>query len=145
MPKLTASATSESIPSQTEVVDGYMKKLKHPMKEAAELLREILLGIDKNIGEEIAWNAPSFYYTGKMKPFNPKEYKRFIAGMNFFKNDSIRLIFLRGVLATDKTGLLEGDYKDGRRLIHFKSIGHIKEKKKELVSIVKEILKKMDK
>ncbi len=145
MPKLTASATSESIPSQTEVVDAYMKKLKHPMKDAAELLREIFLATDKSIGEEIAWNAPSFYYTGKMKPFNPKEYKRFIAGMNFFKNDCIRLIFLRGALATDKTGLLEGDYKDGRRLIHFKGLDQVKEKKKELQQVVKEILKKMDK
>ena len=145
MPKLPASATSESVPSQKEAVDAYMKKLKHPMKEAASLLREIFLGVDKNIGEEIAWNAPSFYYTGKMKPFNPKEYRRFIAGMNFFKQDTIRLIFLRSVLATDKTNLLEGDYKDGRRLIHFNSLDEIKKKKKDLVGIVKEILKKMDK
>jgi hypothetical protein len=145
MSKLTASASSESIPSQTEAVDAYMKKLKHPMKEAAELLREIFTGIDKKIGEEIAWNAPSFYYTGKMKPFAPKEYRRFIAGMNFFKKDCIRLIFLRGDLANDKTGLLEGDYKDGRRLAYFHSIDEIKARKKDLVKVVKEILKKMEK
>jgi hypothetical protein len=145
MSKLTASASSESIPSQTEAVDAYMKKLKHPMKAAAELLREIFTAIDKNIGEEIAWNAPSFYYTGKMKPFAPKEYKRFIAGMNFFKKDCIRLIFLRGDLANDKSGLLEGDYKDGRRLAYFHSIDEIKERKKDLVKVVREILKKMEK
>ena len=145
MSKITASATSESIPSQTEVVDAYMKKLKHPMKETAQMLREIILSSDKTIGEEIAWNAPSFYYTGKMKPFAPKEYKRFIVGMNFFKKDCIRLIFLRGVLANDKTGLLQGDYKDGRRLALFSSISEVKERKKDLQKILKEILKKMDK
>lgn len=145
MAKITASATSESIPSQTEAVDAYMKKLKHPMKEAAQLTREIILGSGKNIGEEIAWNAPAFYYTGKMKPFDPKEYKRFIAGLNFFKKDSLRLVFLKGVLANDKTGLLEGDYKDGRRLAIFNSISEIKAKKKDLQKIVQEILRKMDK
>ena len=145
MTKITASATSESIPSQTEAVDGYMKKLKHPMKEVAQLLREIILSTDKTIGEEIAWNAPSFYYTGKMKPFAPKEYKRFIGGMNFFKKDCLRIIFLRGALANDKSGLLLGDYKDGRRLALFSSISEVKEKKKDLQKILKEILKKMDK
>lgn len=145
MAKITASATSESIPSQTEAVDAYMKKLKHPMKEAAQLLREIFLSTDKSIGEEIAWNAPSFYYTGKMKAFAPKEYKRFIAGLNFFKKDCLRVIFLKGVLANDKTGLLTGDYKDGRRLALFSSMNEIKEKKKDLQQVVKDILKKMDK
>lgn len=145
MAKISGSASSESIPSQTEVVDAYMKKLKHPMKEAAQMIREIILEADKNIGEEIAWNAPAFYYTGKMKPFDPKEYKRFIAGLNFFKKDSLRLIFLKAVLANDKTGLLEGEYKDGRRLAVFNSISDIKSRKKDLQKIVQEILRKMDK
>ncbi|NOT51241.1 MAG: DUF1801 domain-containing protein [Chitinophagaceae bacterium] len=145
MAKITASATSESIPSQKEAVDAYMKKLKHPMKEDAQLIREIILDAGNNIGEEIAWNAPSFYYTGKMKPFAPKEYKRFIAGLNFFKKDSLRLIFLRGALANDKTGMLQGDYKDGRRLAVFSSIAEIKAKKKDLQKVVKTIVNKMDK
>lgn len=37
------------------------------MKEVAQLLREIILDADKMVGEEIAWNAPLFYYTGKIK------------------------------------------------------------------------------
>ena len=111
-----------SKPSQPELVNNFMKKLKHPLKNVAEELRKIILKADKTIGEEIAWNAPTFYYTGKMKPFKPKEYKRFIVGFNFFKKDCIRIIFLRGALANDKTGLLEGDYKDGRRLAFFYNI-----------------------
>ena len=143
MAKISASASSESIPSQKLVVDAYMDKLKHPMKEVAQLTREIILASDKTIGEEIAWNAPAFYYTGKMEPFHPKEYKRFIVGLNFFKKDCLRLIFLSGVLANDKSGLLEGDYKDGRRLAMFHSIEEVKSRKKDLQKIVKDIIKSM--
>ena len=145
MAKITASATSEIIPSQTETVDAYMKKLKHPMKEVAQLLRDVILDADKTVGEEIAWNAPAFYYTGKMKPFAPKEYKRFMVGMNFFKKDCLRIIFFKGVLANDKTGLLEGDYKDGRRVGLFHSIEKVKTRKKDLQKIVKELIKQIDK
>src|SRR5882672_4516535 len=115
---MPATATKQSLqtrPSQPELVDAFMNKLKHPLKDAAEALRQMILGADKTIGEEIFWNAPSFYYAGKMKPFKPKDYKRFIIGFNFFKKDCIRLVFLRGELVNDKSGLLEGDYADGRR------------------------------
>ena len=79
--------------SQPEVVDEFMLKLKHPLKKVAEELRQIILSAGKTVGEEIFWNAPSFFYTGKMKPFNPKEYRRFIVGFNFFRKDCVRLIF----------------------------------------------------
>jgi hypothetical protein len=143
MAKITACATSESIPSQTDVVDAYMSKLKHPMKEVAQLVRETILAADKNVGEEIAWNAPTFYYTGKMQPFNPKEYKRCIVNMNFFKNDCLRLVFLFGTAAKDKSGLLEGDYKDGRRLALFYNLEEVKARSKDLQKAVKEIIRTM--
>lgn len=132
-----------SKPSQPELVNNFMKKLKHPLKNVAEELRKIILKADKTIGEEIAWNAPTFYYTGKMKPFKPKEYKRFIVGFNFFKKDCIRIIFLRGALANDKTGLLEGDYKDGRRLAFFYNIKEVKQSTKDIQKIIKVLVKKI--
>ena len=141
-----ATTTKELLttkPSQPELVDGFMDKLKHPLKDVAEALRQIILSTDKTIGEEIFWNAPSFFYTGKMKPFKPKEYKRYIVGFNFFKKDCVRLIFLRGALANDKSGLLEGDYVDGRRLAMFYSIDHVKEKTKDLQKIIKTLLKQI--
>jgi hypothetical protein len=138
--KKEAPATRSSNP---EVVDAYMKKLKHPMKETAEALREMILSVDKTIGEEIAWNAPSFFYTGKMKPFNAKEYKRFILVFNFLKKDCLRVIFLKGANANDRSGMLEGDYADGRRLAYFYSVDDVNEKKKELQKIVKTLLKQI--
>jgi hypothetical protein len=124
--------------SDSAGVNTYMSKLKHPMKDVAEEIRKIILNADKTVGEEIAWNAPSFFYTGKMEPFDPKEYKRFIVNFNFFKKDCIRLIFLRGALVKSK--LLEGEFKDKRKLILFRDMKEVKNNKQELQKIVKELI-----
>lgn len=106
--------------SEPEKVDEFMSKLKYPLADVVTYLRELILNIDQTLGEEIFFNAPAFFYTGKMKPFKPREYKRYIVGLNLFKKDGVRLILLRGADIPDPTGLLMGDYKDGRRLIFFK-------------------------
>ena len=108
-------------------------------------LRKIILKSDKTIGEEIYWNAPSFFYTGKMMPFKPKEYKRFIVVFNLFKKDCVRLIFLRGVGANDKSGLLEGDYADGRRLALFYGMKDVKMNQKDLKTVLKKLIKEIKK
>lgn len=130
--------------SEPETVDAYMKKLKHPLHGAATELRKIILKADKRIGEGIFWNAPTFYFTGEMKSFDPKTYKRYIVGFNFFKQDMLRLIFLRGAEVKKHGGLLEGEYKDGRRLALFRSLADVKKNEKALKSIVKELVKNMN-
>ena len=127
--------------SQHDEVDSYLRQLRHPLIDVIKHLRSLILSADKSVGEGIFWNAPTFYYTGKMKPFNPKEYKRYIVGFNFFKKDCVRLISLRGALAGDKSGLLEGDYSDGRRLALFHSDEEVKAKRKDLLGITKTLQK----
>lgn len=127
--------------SEPGTVNEYMAALKHPLHDVAEALRKLILSVDKTIGEGIAWNAPVFFYTGKMEAFDPKEYRRYIVGFNFFKKDELRIIFLHGADATDKTGILQGDYKDGRRLVSFTSLADLKTKEKAVKDIVKELLK----
>ena len=56
-----------------------------------------------------------------MKEFDPKEYKRDIIVFNLFKG-RIMLVFPSGAKVKDASGLLEGDYKDGRRFIVFKDV-----------------------
>ncbi len=131
--------------SEPEKVDAFMSKLKYPLSNLVQYLREFILSIDKELGEEIFYNAPAFFYTGKMKPFKPKEYKRYIVGFNLFKQDCLRLIFLRGASASDPTGLLEGDYKDGRRIVHLRSIEEAKNKEPALKKIIKQLLKSVEK
>jgi hypothetical protein len=129
--------------SEPEKVDAFMKDLKYPLKDVVEYLRTFILGVDKNVGEGIFWNTTTFYYTGKMEPFAAKEYKRFLVNFNFLQKDTIRLIFLRGASVDDPAGILEGDYKDGRRLALFKSMDDVKSKEKELKKILKQLIKQM--
>src|SRR5215472_4964593 len=82
--------------SEPDKVDAYMQKLKHPLAEVVESLRRIILDTDSEIGEEIKWNAPTFFYAGEMKPSDPKEYKRYIVVFNLHKKDCIRLVFPSG-------------------------------------------------
>ena len=131
--------------SEPEKVDAYMRGLTNPLAKVVEALRKIILSTDREIGEEIKWNAPFFFYSGEMKPFNPKEYKRHIAGFNLYQKDCIRLIFLSGARVNDKSGLLEGDYADGRRLALFHNMEEVISKKTRLQSAIREWLKTLDK
>ena len=79
-----------------------------------------------------------------MKPFDPKEYKREIIVMNLFK-ERIMLVFPSGSKVKDKSGLLEGDYKDGRRITIFKDMKDLKSKENLLQSVIKKWLTLVDK
>ena len=134
-----------SKPSEPDKVDAYMKKLKHPLANVVEALRKVILSTDKQIGEEVKWNAPTFFYAGEMKPFDPKEYKRYIVVFNLYQKDCIRLVFPSGAKIGDKTGLLEGDYKDGRRLAFFHDMKEVKSKQAAMQRAIKKWLKVLDK
>lgn len=41
-------------------VPPFLAQTDHPHRAAIERLRELILGLDPRIGEEIKWNAPSF-------------------------------------------------------------------------------------
>jgi hypothetical protein len=131
--------------SEPEKVDEFMAKLKYPLAGVVQYLRDFILGIDKKIGEGIFYNAPTFYYTGKMSPFNPKDYKRYIVSFNLYRKDTLRIIFLRGASVSDPTGILIGDYKDGRRLALFTSIEDVKAKEKALRNIIKQLIRNIGK
>ena len=142
MPKIIGLDTKASEP---EKVDAFMSRLKHPLAKVVEDLRQIILSTDEEIGEEIKWNAPTFFYAGKMKPTNPKEYRRYIVVFNLFKQDCIRLVFPSGAKVKDASGLLEGDYADGRRLAMFYSSKDVKSKAKALRAVITQWLKLLEK
>ena len=122
-------------------MDAFLKRLKHPLVDLAKALRTTILTAAPGIGEEIKWNAPAFFYTGPMKPFNPKEYSRHLIVFNFYRKDCIRLVFWHGDRANDKSGFLEGDYADGRRLAIISSAEELESRKKVLVKALKAQLK----
>jgi hypothetical protein len=130
--------------TDSEQVTAHIKKLEPAFGKIIETIRQIILSTDKEIGERIKWNNPSFYYTGEMKPFDPKEYKREIIVFNLFKG-RIMLVFPGGAKVNDQSGLLEGDYKDGRRITMFKDMKDVKSKKKLLQAVIKKWLRLVDK
>ena len=139
------AATKKSAPaSDKEQVTAHINKLGPELSKPIQYLRELILATDKEIGERIKWNNPSFYYTGEMKPFDPKEYKREMIVCNLHKG-RIMLVFPSGAKVKDTSGLLEGDYKDGRRLVIFKDLDDIKSKEKALQKVIKAWLKLVDK
>jgi len=131
--------------SEPHLVDGFMANLQHPLLDVAKYIRHSILQADKAIGEGIYWNVPTFYYTGKMEPFNPKEYKRYIVGFNFYKQDAIRLIFLRGAGLADPTRILEGDFKDDRKIVTVTSTEDFTRKEAAFKDIIKQLLELMGK
>lgn len=137
---MKAKVNRSTKPSESDKVDAYMKNLKHPLAGVAKALREIILKTDPEIGEEIKWNAPAFFYKGEMAPFNPKESKRHIVVFNLYKKDCIRLVFPSGAKVNDTSGLLVGDYADGRRLALFHELREVQSHKHNLQRVIREWL-----
>ena len=125
-------------------VSNHIKKLDPDLAKLVEALRKLILSTDKEIAEQIKWNSPSFFYSGEMKPFNAKEYKRDLLVINLTKGYAL-LVFPTGAIIEDTTGILEGDYKDGRRLATFKTLDDVKAKGKALQKVIKDWLSLVEK
>jgi len=130
----------ETKPTETEKVDAYMASFEHPLKDVLAELRSIILGADKGIGEEIKWNAPTFFYTGPMRLSDPKLFERYMIVSNVHPKDHIMLVFPSGDRVDDGSGLLEGDYADGRRLLRIHSLEEAREKRALLEQLIKKWL-----
>ncbi len=130
--------------SDHDQVTAHIQKLEPNIGLTVEAIRKMILSVDPEIGDRIKWNNPSFYYTGEMKPFDPKEYKREITVFNLHKG-RIMLVFPSGAKVNDKSGLLEGDYKDGRRTCVFADMDDAKAKEKNLKQVIRTWLSMIDK
>jgi hypothetical protein len=88
---------------------------------------------------------PPTFIPAPWEQSDPKLYKRYLIVFNLFKKDCIRLVFCGGGKANDKSGFLQGDYADGRRLALFHSLDDVKANTKHLHNTLKEQLKHLDK
>ena len=140
-----AAKNETTKPSEPHTVDAYIKNMQHPLKNVVEALRQLILNTDPEIGEEVKWNAPTFFYSGEMRPSDPKEYKRYVIVFNLFKKDCIRLVFPSGAKVNDTSGLLEGSFADGRRLVLFYNLEDVNSKKETMQWVIKEWLRLLDK
>lgn len=136
--------TKKATLSNTEQVTAHIQKLDAAIIPAIEAIRQIILSADPAIGEQIKWNSPSFYYTGEMKPFDPKGYKRDIVVMNLHRGN-ILLVFPTGARVQDTTGLMEGNYTDGRKLVRLKDLEDVMNKKDALIKVLRDWLTLIEK
>lgn len=128
---------AKSAKTAEQTVSEHIRKLPASVAKSVEYLRKVILFADKEVVEHIKWDSPAFYYSGEMKPFDPKEYKRDIIVMNL-RSKEILLVLPTGGKLKDQSGLLEGEYADGRKLVRFKDLDDIKAKEKSLVKIIRE-------
>ncbi len=130
--------------TETEQVKAHIQLLDPAIIPIFEAIRHIILSAHKDIAERIKWNNPSFYFTGEMADFNPKEYKRDIAVFNLHKN-RIMLVFPSGAKLNDKSGLLSGDYTDGRRIAIFTNLEDVQHHEKTLKQLLTRWVELVDK
>jgi uncharacterized protein YdeI (YjbR/CyaY-like superfamily) len=118
--------------NRNPAVDKFIAKLNNPLKEEIEAVRETILAANKKITEEIKWSAPTFIYKGNICSFNPRSKK------------NVSLLFHKGALIKDKTGLLEGEGKEAR-VARFHDMAEVKSKTKKLTAVINKWIEIMDK
>ncbi|WP_020214222.1 DUF1801 domain-containing protein [Flavobacterium rivuli] len=131
--------------SDSDLVTQYITTSAHPLADVMQALREVILSTDEGISEQIKWNSPAFYYNGVMASFNAKEYKRDIVVFNLRKNNYILLIFPTGATINDTSGLFEGSYADGRRMVTITGMDNLTSKNDDLQTVLRQWLAQVEK
>ena len=123
--------------SNKEVTE-FLNELNHPFRNEIEELRDVILASDKNLVENIKWNAPNYSFenedriTMRIQPLTTK----------------VQLIFHRGAKKQEqpRDKLIESKSKmlvwkeNDRAIITFKNSQEIEDGKAELEKIINEWL-----
>ncbi len=130
--KPAAKKTAAAKPTDAEQVKAWMSKADAAAKKEIAAVIKIIKTASPKLSERIKWNAPSYYYKEDIITFGP------------YKTHKLLLVFHHPAIAKVKSELLEGNYKD-RRLVYFKDKDEAEKNKKELIRIINEIIKAIDK
>jgi hypothetical protein len=130
--------------NQREKVNHLIADKPDELKKTINEIRKIVLDINPLIAEQVKWNSPSFFYTGEVNSINAKEYPRDILVLNLNRGYPL-LIFPTGAKIKNHNDFLEGDYKDGRRMLTIKDCNALIEKQAKLVSAIKQWITQIDK
>lgn len=103
-------------------VDAWFANSDHPMRDAMQLVREIILS-DERITETIKWKSPTFMYKGNLASFNPRT------------KAHVSLMFHTGASIPGDHPLLEGG-GDTARYIKFGGSDDVSAARPALLSIV---------
>ncbi|MBX3117588.1 MAG: DUF1801 domain-containing protein [Fimbriimonadaceae bacterium] len=126
-------ATSKAKPlDDAPKVTAFLEGLEHPLKAEIEAVRRIILSAHPRMTEGIKWNNPCFYYKGDMAVIHTRS------------QEYVHLIFPTGNRIPDSSGLLEGDYPDGRKMAYLRNMKDIEDKRLALESVVRSWVACMD-
>ncbi len=120
--------------SGAEQVDRFLNGLDHPLKEAVQEVRRIILRAEPQLTEHIKWNAPSFCWNGQDRvTFNlhGETYFRLV----FHCGARVKEVKTNGMLFDDSTGLLEWAAND-RATAKFTDLRDVREKEASLREVV---------
>ncbi|WP_316812682.1 DUF1801 domain-containing protein [Pedobacter heparinus] len=117
--------------SNNRQVDEFMEKLDHPLKPEMEAIRAIILKADSRMEEDVKWGGPSFDYKEPMATFNPR------------LKDCVALIFHKGELLNDQSGLLEKGTK-GKAFVKIRTMAEVKKAQPVLEGLVQEWIRIME-
>lgn len=113
---------------QKETVDEFMARHETPMKAEVQAVRDIIKSVNPAIGEQIKWNAPSYFYNGvDMVTFQLRP------------ADHVHLVFHHPAVVNIQSDILEGTYPD-RRMTYLRGMADIEAKRGELTRVIGELV-----
>ena len=104
-------------------VDDWFAQRQHPLTDAMQPPRKLILEADPRVTESIKWKTPTFSYQGNIVSFNPS--KKFVS-----------LMFHRGAEIQSDFPHLEGD---GRlvRVMRFTDVNEVEATQDELQAVIR--------
>ena len=107
----------------TNEVDDWFAERQHPLTDAMQLARQLILQADPRVTESIKWKTPTFAYEGNIVSFNPSK-------------KIVSLMFHRGAEIQGDFPRLEGD---GRlvRVMRFADFNEVEAARDELQAVIR--------
>ncbi|WP_428261120.1 DUF1801 domain-containing protein [Haliangium sp.] len=104
-------------------VDDWFGAYQHPLAEAMQRVREIILGADPRMSECVKWKSPTFVFEGNLASFNPRSKKH------------VSLMFHTGATIPGTHPRLEGG-ADTARYMRFADLAEVEAARPELEAVV---------
>lgn len=100
-------------------VDAFVAGLGHPLEDAINEVRKVVLGVDTRINETIKWKSPTFVFEGNIASIEPHSKKQ------------VSVLFHQGAKLPGKHPAFEGGGETVRYL-RFADTADVKRKKSDL-------------
>lgn len=119
--------------AKSQSVENFIAALEHPYQAEITELRQIILGADPRIAEEIKWNAPSLYTTQHFATFQLRAKK----GVQIILHlgTKVRETATTGITVPDPEALLTWLAKD-RASVTFQSMDEINAKRAAFTALI---------